>query len=612
MTDPRNMFIAYETSHVDEACKRAASGASVVCIDAWVERELAKRNVPFVSMLDFIDSETDREMWWVLAQDVAREWYRLPALQFFEHKGIRIGEFAEPMMEVYASRLFFYARIYEAFRKKYPRERVSIPAPLPVGDTGGLIAFERWAAYDAARLIGLENTEQDTRLSPPAFVFAPDSPKAFLVRAYNALMSLMPRRPLKIYACEYWSHIGSTIERMPDAELVLTEVNELKHIPWRQIIKHRIRVRHPHTAVTSAMKRHALAQGGTYRKQWEAARAEVATYLGGLREEFDWNPVLDACEHIVRNSPRVVADIDALERILREEKPDVVVQLASVGGRQHHFLLMARIAEQLHIPSIELQHAGAYIDPRSAYSRIETTYLASYGPYTNTWYERIGYEPERLVSIGSPRFDRCRIERFGAVEKGKQLFVQLGLDTTRQVLFVAVPFSNANLFALDSYQLIEFFKTMRSVQEQVPGLQILFKFRNYAHVGATREYLQEVFTTDSAIAGSEDISALLSASDAAVCGNSTVLYQTMLAEKPLVLYPWKAFDTYHAQVYEPAAPIARSTDEIVALITRLFADAAYRAEFLAREKSFLNGYSFDGRSSERLAKLFQGKLYLRL
>ncbi|MFZ3043651.1 MAG: CDP-glycerol glycerophosphotransferase family protein [Minisyncoccia bacterium] len=610
MNELKELFVVYKPEHVDEARVRASRGETIVCLDFWVERELTKKGIPFRSLREFVDSETGTEEWWVLAQEVVREWYRLPAMTFFEYRGIRLGESPEPAFEAYVSRLLYYVRVYAALKKAYPHARFYIP----VSVTGEMptvawpTSFELWAVVDAARMARLKGNFSRRPEASRVRLFSRMTGKLFLVRAYNLLISLLPRRGFKIYASEYWSHIAPVMEQMRDAELVLIENGELRKIPWRQLLNYRIRFRNPHDTGSWLVRRTAERRARKCITQWAEAKKEVAVYLSGLRTELDWSPVLEACEYLVTHAAEDIADIDALHRIMKKEKPNVVLELASVGGRQQYYFLMARVAAQLAIPSIELQHAAAYIDPRSAYSRIETAYLASYGTYTNSWCERLGYAPDRLIPLGSPRFDKYLTKPAAALLKGKQLFTKLGLDTARPVLLAAVPFSSENLIMFDSYQLAEFFGTIRATLDAIPGMQVLFKFRGYNHVGATRDYIQEVFPTDSALAGNEDLSALLCASDAAVCGFSTVIYETMLAQKPLVLYPWKVFDTYHAQVYTPAAPLAHSAGEAVAILSRIFSDAVYREELLAQQTQFLEGYSFDGKASGRLAALLQHPL----
>ncbi len=151
----------------------------------------------------------------------------------------------------------------------------------------------------------------------------------------------------------------------------------------------------------------------------------------------------------------------------------------------------------------------------------------------------------------------------------------------------------------------DFFRTFREVQDKVPGLQVLFKCRNNRLVDSARAHMRELGMANCAATGDEDIFALLCASDAVACGRSTIIYQAILAQKPLVLYPWKVYDTYNAQVYAPVAPLAQSPEEAIHALSRIFSDASYRNELLARQKHFLEKHSFDGGASERMVKLIK-------
>jgi len=605
MAKQKEVFIAYEPWQSESARRYAQGGATIVCLDFLLERELAKERIPYVSLRDIIDSEADEEGWWLLAQEVAREWYRLPAMQFFQHDGIRIAEALEPIVvEAYLARLLYFVRIYSALKKMYPDAHFSIPARV-IPDTPAddcLISFERRAVIDAARVAHLSHDVFRTLVAPHRHAPPLVAWKSLFVRAYNVFIRLVPHRTLKIYASEYWSHIGPVIERMSDIELVLMDSGELAHIPWRQLLKHRIRFRHPSDAIGREQLDKEVHAAGRFKEQWSAAKEEVTRYLTSARGDLDWSPVLEAFEYLINYAPQVIADIGAVHRILEEERPDVVLQLASVGGRWHYFFIMAHTAKALGIPSLELQHASAYIDPRVVYSRIETDYLATFGAYTNSWHERIGHARDQLISVGSTRFDQYESERARERAKGKRLLAEHGLDPTRPVLLAAVPFSTENSFHLDSYQLAEFLKAVCAVQSIVPGTQILFKCRNYKFVDITRGYLKALGRLDCAVAGSEDIFALLCASTAAVCGRSTIIYQAMLAKVPLALYPWKAYDSYNAEVYAPAAPLARTEEELSHILTRMCTDAAYRDELLSRGQHFLEQYSFDGRASERIVE----------
>jgi len=425
------------------------------------------------------------------------------------------------------------------------------------------------------------------------------------MRLHNMFIGFTPRRKFKIYATAYWTHAAPIIPYMKDVECMLIERRKIMDIPLRVRFYHRIRVFYPHGVVSSRIKFKAQQAGKAFMSQWQHAKHDIIIYFKGIEENLDWTPVLEICESIVRYAPRVVADIEMLKQTMEKEKPDVVLQMASVGGPEHYFFLMARVASQLKIPSVELQHATVTIDPRSVFCRIETDYLATYGKHINELHEKLGNERNRLISVGSPRFDEYIVDRMQGIERGKEIFRKIGFDTNRPILFIAVPFSDTYATAVDSYELFDLFQAIRLFQDQVPGIQLFFKCRNERFVAVTQTYLKELFEKDWAVSANEDIFPLLCASDAVITSNSTIIYHAILAQKPLILHPWKRFDSYHAQIYESFIPLIYDEEEAMRALARIFTDVLYRNELLLRQKSFLENYSFDGKSVERAVALLR-------
>jgi hypothetical protein len=601
------IFIVHEREHVDEARRRSEQGSTILCFDFLIERELNERGIPFASLGPIMDQDGTEGEWYVLSHKVACDWYRIPSLKFFEYKGIRIAEPPEPSFGIYLARLFYYARVFEVLKKKYPAALFFIPRPPVVNhnpNSDPLAIFHPRALLDAARLVGLRFRSEPQLKKPGITLFPKATWRFWLLRFYNFIISLFPRRRFKIYASAYWNHVAPIIPHLTDTELLVFESQQFYRIPWRQILKHRLRVLRSHDVVTPAEERWAVQRGREFEAAWLKARPAVAEHLSRLRPGLDWSPVLEACAHLVAYSPRVIADIDTLEEIMKKEKPDLVLQLASVGGPHHYFFLLASVARRLGITSVELQHAGATIDPRSVFCRLETDYLLTYGPWVNVWHQRLGHDQSRLIAVGSPRFDTYVNDQERGSALGKKIFAELGLDPQQPVLLAAVPASDTFTNSLDSYQLAEFFEGIRAVQKKVPGLQILFKWRTDRNLISAKDHLRGLFGADVALVGDGDIFSLVCASDAVVCNNSTLIYQAILAGKPLILCAWKSFDTYHAQVYGPAAPLFFSTRAAVESLARIFTDdGSYRAELLLQQKRFLENYSFDGRSAARVAAI---------
>ena len=602
------LLILHDESHAD----LATPGTRVACLNFWLERELTSRSIDFISLGDYSpDYERAGEIT-TAVRDAAREWYRLPAMRFFEHKDIRIGEAFEPMVDIYLGRLAYWRyaleRVLDASSGitelviPHSEANISITA-------GALASFEMRVVVDAARSIaeerGLAFRALGEASQPPERLLDSRSLlQEAVVAFYNAVIRFAPKRPLKIFASEYWRNVAPFIEHMDDVELVLMERSEFRAIPWKHLWRHRVRFMHPRAVVRSVAQRTTRSAAEQFRAAWPAASKTLEDWHGWKSASVSWKIVKPALDYLVETyAERIVADIEGLEHILAHERPNKVLLRASIGERQPHFFLAARIARYLGIPSIEQQHAGAFVDPRSAHSRLETDSLASYGPYESEWGRRANDASKHFVPVGSPRFDRYITERAEAQVHGRRLLQEAGLDPARSVLLAAVREEGIG-FGTDSYVLADFFRAVASVQARVPELQIVFKFRPGHTKQAPRAFVQEILP-EAVCMAREDLFSLICASSMVVCGNSSVIYETLIASKPLLLHPWQTYDAYHAQMYTPAAPIVYKGTELAGAVAHILTNATYRQELLARGQDFLKGYSFDGKSAERMAALLR-------
>lgn len=598
-------FVITSSAQLRDALKYREEhpGAWLIAADFWAERALEQQNIPFVSLRTFSPPSSEDEEWWVRAQDIAREWYRLPEMASFTHDGVRIGEALEPMLEMYLSRLLQYVRFFLEMKEKHPDVEICVPdsEQKASATAGPLATFEGRVVADAARMV--RSGASIAKLSRDVALFPPAPRAAWILSLYNAMIRLLPRRPVRLYASEYWSHISAVMDELPQAEVVLMERGEFANIPWNKLIKHRVRFRHPSDILVARAQ--ALSEGASFTGEWENARTGVEKFLKKCDERLDWSPVLEACEHLVRYAPRVVADYEGLRALLNEENPAVVLQRASIGGRQHHFFLLANIARQLHIPSVELQHAGAVFDARSVHSRLGTTYLAAYGAVEREEYAKNGYGTERIVVVGSPRFDAYarNAQRYGGDRESTLRL--LGLHPRRRTVLLAVPNEQFGLSSLDfsSYDIADFFRVARLVRNALPDLQFIFKFR--ADPSPEKHaFIRGLFPDGGVAVAFGDPVPLLQASDIVTVGNSTMMYEAMLTGRPLILYPWKPWD-YHLELYRGAASYARTSEELINIIKRFADDAEYVANIVAQGEQFLSRHAFDGKSAVRTAEFIQ-------
>lgn len=606
-----SLLILYEESHA----KFATPGARVACLNFWLRQELKSRGSDCMSLGDHPPDDSRVGEISTAVHAASREWYRTAAMSFFEYKGIRIGEALEPMVDIYIGRLSYWRCAIESVLDAAP-ETTEIVLPhsdIVVLETAGPLAlFEARAAVDVARILAKERNLAFKVIGdapqPPVWHLYPRSRiKDLVVALYNYCIGLAPRRKLKIFASEYWRNIAPFIEKAADVELVLMESGEFRNIPWQQLWKHRIRFMHPRAVHQRVYLTTARSAAARFRSEWSAAKETLSEWNGWGTACASWITIEPALTYLVETyAERVVADIERIEYVLALEQPDKVLLRASVGSRQTHFFLTAKIARRLGRVSIEQQHAGAYIDPRAVHSRLETDYLASYGPYVREWYERNGYAPERIVPIGSPRFDRCITERGQATLHGQSVLREAGLRIDKPVLLCSVP-DEGIWFGNDAYATAAFFRAIADAKSRLSELQVVFKFRPGNLTESSRAFVHAIIP-DAVITAKDDLFSLVCASSIVVCGNSTVIYEALLGGRPLLLYPWSKNDIYHARMYSPAAPIQYDSTALTTEIARVLADDVYRLELVARGQEFLKGYCFDGKSAERMGVLLNAPL----
>ena len=252
------------------------------------------------------------------------------------------------------------------------------------------------------------------------------------------------------------------------------------------------------------------------------------------------------------------------------------------------------------------------LDPDWVPSRLESSYLASYGSLMRDIYVRNhGYEPDRIRAIGSPRFDRYKEVPVLPREDRDAAVRALGLDPARPVVLVATPGDQPALIphVFDTYDNAQLFATMAGMQRALPDTQVVFKFRGtQSCTPLHREYINEVFDGENYAIVGDDLFFRIQMSDMVCSNNSSAMYETMIARKPLVLFPWRSSDP-HLPIYTNAAPAVFDPSAQAAIAKRILTEPAYAAELVARSSAFIrDGYSFDGHASERMTALLREDL----
>ncbi len=621
MGTTKTLLFAYEPEQVEAIAAYAREhSAQIVAMDFWVERLFEKRGLNFVSAGDYLPSSAEQDALFEKAQTIAREWYRIPEMAFFEHNGIRIAEAMEVNFDDYVQYVLHHLHIVKKILDRYPAgAHVVVPystkrlAPV----TPKLIPFQLNSIIDIvmflARTKGFEVTMIGDPVTPsPVRIFPPERLwHRILIGLYNPLTKLLPRKPIKIFACEYWSHIGPFIEKMDDVELTMIDKSEMRNIPVSQLFRHRVRFLNPQNVASERARRIAKKGQEEIRKQWIGARTHVSTLPFFLYGGVSWWPVVEnAFDAVVETyAERVIFDIEGIEEILRRERIGLVLLRASVSA-QHHFFVTAHVARRLGIPSVEIQHAGAVLDPRSIHSRLEASYLAAFGPRTCAEYAK-RYDEQRLRPIGAPRFDHYFSVAPPYGEEREHRVREIGLDPAQPIVLINVPKDGSPMTLAPwhptSYDVAAFFEAL-AASEELPDIQFFLKFRKNACAEHHRRLLRELFPKGNFAISDGDLFSAMTICDYVMSGNSTALYEAIIAGKPLILYPWKP-DVYHSTLYGGIGPIAYTPDEMLAELKKIVTDAEYRGVCLNRQQTFIDAnYRFDGHASERMAALLKEPL----
>ena len=626
--DMRKIAIAlYEVGQISEV--RAyldrqhipIAACTVIPLELEVERALRDRHIPYESFLEYVPIDEEFGEIVNVARSAPRRFHEHPAMRFYNYQGLNLGEVFEPMLDMYLEYLGRYVRIFKYIAEAGEFKKLYVPHSVRRYSLLGepLALFEMTSPVDAAIAVGgkygfsVEVIGVPPRLvSTSAIQHIVQCIEAMALAFYNAFVRLfVPPRLLKLYASEYWSHVESFIKKMDDVELVFMERSEIKNIPWRQLLKHRIRFLHPSDAIDANAQRNIAQAMQEFSKHWHMVKGEVRGVFDIAPGIDAWAAIEAALTYLVETeSARALVDIEGLKCILQKEQPDKVLLRASIGGSLQHFYIATQVAHQFGIPSIELQHAGAIIDSRTVHSRLTASYLAAYGPLVGEVHRKNhGYAPERIRSIGSPRFDHYVHERDSLVNDRARTLSDIGLDPSKPTVFAAVPYPGAYPLLFNSYQVADFFNAFRTAQKEIPGLQCIFKFRSGCYTPLYRDHIRDVFADGGAVGtDTKDFLPLIVASDVACSGNSTLMFEIMLGERPMILFPWLKWDTHTLELYTRAAPAALDAGELTTLLRKLL-DTNEAEKAVNRQNTFLaESYSFDGHAPERMADLLREKL----
>lgn len=619
MRQENKLFFAYEPAHVPLLRGLVGQGKhhTVVAFDREVELDLDREGIPYVSVYSItrppIDDKEVVERTRALAL-----WYKMPELGFLAYDEILLGEQYEVATLYYIQACVYWTSVIRQTFEHFPdHTTVAIPATgLLVPDTADPTAKHKEnLPVDCTRHLA------DTRGIAVEVIETPQSQvlrgrarsmkRSIVARVVHAVFSVLNmcmsvragKSPVRMFATDPWSRIEPFVSGMRDIELVMS-----RRAQAREMLPHiwqtRARFYHRLDFANRAVRTAAASRAQDISTRWSSARESTTLQAQFVHEGVSlWPVVCQVFDDIVARAADDIATIESIKRLFKRHRINVVLLFASTKG---YNLVLARVAERLGIPSIENEHALVNDDKTLVHCRLNSTYLASYGPLINRTYESWGVEPWRLVSVGSPRFDEHA--KPPKPEEVEALRNKLALSHDKPVLLYGMqfPYLSLEYGNFTSNEVWDIMQDVAAVQKEL-GLKIILRPRpgEWRLHFYNREETLALFE-DRSMAQFDSLKNLFAVSDIVLTGGSTVILEALLMHKPVVVYlPHTLDQDWHYFEEAGAVRIARTYEDLKKHLAALV-DAGVRQAQVARADAFVQAqFLNDGQAAKRMAALLR-------
>lgn len=589
--ESKHLVVASEPAHV--AALSAYPGATILALDREIEYLLDEKGVAFISARGYRGTEQLARI--TCADEYVSTLFASSAWSFFAYRDIRIGPIITFILQEYLDFHLYYADLFARVAKERPeRSWIVLPPSNPPPRSGGPLAgFMHRSVIDAAELIAKQYGVACT--SPaPRYTLARQrvrqgvfSIQRALFGAAINLLSAVARfgtrsRAVRLLVSDYWRNIGPLMEALPDAEITLLDRAEARHIPFALMRAHRMRFKHLAADIPG---RSASDAAAPYLIRWNELSPELprAIYAG-----IEFTPIVRAALDVLMRdaAPDILTQIDAAYSLF-SERPTAVLLRVSVSG-QTHFAVLAEVAKRLRVPAIELQHGLEYLGPGSLSREHAAEHIATYGPLIDQELRSVGYAPERLVPIGSPRFDG-----YASVAPDRDgVLLLLGPDVYAGGGF-------------DSYDTEDYFMSFfRAVPN---GMPVAIKLRSGIREMFFRKLIERVKgEVEPRIEITRPLMEILTETRLLVSCYSTAILEALQCGLPVVLLTVGAFDRTtsgrHFALYPSGlVPIVTGDRELGEALGALAAAGAYEKRSADIRAFMQKEFLFDGNARERFA-----------
>lgn len=588
----------------------------IVSLDAEIDYVLEKRGIHFMSGKTVQNRIAPSA--YMRADEITWDMCESEALSFLTYRNIPLLEPLRFPIHLYFIRLLTYIDlIARAVEKMNGVERLVVFPPTNVvfSTSGFLAEHEAFAVVEAVRRVAESRgiTFESVQSNPVALRIGNRlrnmlfmGQRALFATAMsflNALMSLRPRCSIRIIASDYWRNIAPVLDVMPEAEVTMIDRKEALKAGFKNIWRHNMRFMHLTRFLSLTERRKAMRYARECQKKWLAVKSGAWTSADFMFCGVSLAPI---CERIMTRLiesavPRVACDIAGAYAMYERLSPEAVWLRVSVSG-QTHFSVLPLVARELGIPSLESQHGIDYSGAGSATRRHMAQYFALYGSLVAREFEVLGYDKERLLTAGSPRFD--------SYARTQPLVHRQGSKTVN--VLTTIP--SVNPFErFGTYSVEEHFSALRGALAGNPQSKLTVTSRNVNRVAFLHEAMERgLQSTPYDFAGPAPLPRLFADTDIFICGYSTVVYEALLHGLPTIVVAFapqeRLMTEYSFAPFEQAGAlvIARTPEELKDALGRLLIDAGARERMGVAGREFMKeNFSFDGHASERIATLLR-------
>lgn len=340
-----------------------------------------------------------------------------------------------------------------------------------------------------------------------------------------------------------------------------------------------------------------------YNKKWQALSwDEDFKHIFQYQDIPLWEIVRDKlCIFFLEYLPRIISNIDLLERLLKTKRIKIAVLRNDVKELERTVILALRLAK---IPSLVIQHG--ILAEANGHNLLLADRFAAWGSASVDWYRRYGNREENFVITGNPRFDRL-INWQPKITK-EELCRRLNLDADKGIiLFATQQINKFSSFWTDDLFWVMTDKLLGAIVE-FPDKQLVIKVDPYEDTTPYRERILASSYNHAVAIRDIDIYTLIYFCDVIITQDSTVALEAMVLDKPVITFNLTPREDRIPYAEKKAALGVSKSEDILPAIKKVLTDIETASGLKKGRAEFVKEYAYkiDGMAQERILNILKG------